>query len=214
MEAWFARACAREPQERYASAQEFADGLRAAAGMPMQGRGPSLVDMSGSQGFGGGSATNQHAFASSGTSSGISRTGEAYVPNTGKRQLGIAVAIVSLLVGGAIVAAVVAFGRASTGAAHPAVSAAGGPTAQPPVAAATATATVDRLPSLEASANANAASTSTPSATAITQTHPEKPPVGPAQPQHGTPPSHPTGAATHANPSGGPAPAATVDLGY
>jgi serine/threonine protein kinase len=107
MEAWFARACAREPQERYASAQEFADGLRAAAGMPMQGRGPSLVDMSGSQGFGRGSATNQHAFASSGTSSGISRTGEAYVPNTGKRQLGIAVAIVSLLVGGAIVAAVV-----------------------------------------------------------------------------------------------------------
>jgi|HubBroStandDraft_6_1064221.scaffolds.fasta_scaffold56296_2 hypothetical protein len=215
MEAWFARACAREPQERYASAQEFADGLRAAAGMPVQGRGPSRVDMSGGQGFAGGSAANQHAFASSGTSSGISRTGEAYVPDTGKRQLGIAVAIVSLLVGGAIVAAVVAFGRASTGAAHPAVSAASGPSAQPPVAAATATAPtapVDRLPSLEASASATG--TSTPSATTTTQTHPEKPPVSPAQPQHGAPPSHPTGTATHANPPGGPAPAATVDLGY
>src|SRR6202043_4167975 len=32
MEAWFQRACAREPADRYASAQELIDGLRGAAG--------------------------------------------------------------------------------------------------------------------------------------------------------------------------------------
>jgi hypothetical protein len=159
----------------------------------------------------GGTAGNQHAFASSGTSSGISRTGEAFVPNTGKRQLGIAVAIVSLLVGGAIVAAVVAFGRG----AHPVVSVAGGASAQPPVitaaTTATATAAVDRLPALEASSNAPGAGA--PSATTALA-HTDKPPVSPPQPQHGAP-SHPPGtAAAHANPSGGPAPAGTVDLGY
>ncbi|HEY1697396.1 MAG TPA: serine/threonine-protein kinase [Polyangiaceae bacterium] len=36
MEAWFERACAREPGGRHASAQEFVDSLRAAAGAPHQ----------------------------------------------------------------------------------------------------------------------------------------------------------------------------------
>src|SRR5580693_6427245 len=34
MEGWFQRACARDPQDRYGSAQEFADALRAACGAP------------------------------------------------------------------------------------------------------------------------------------------------------------------------------------
>jgi serine/threonine-protein kinase len=210
MEAWFARACAREPQDRYATAPEFADGLRGAAGLTMQ-RGSSVPDVTGGHGFHG-NAGNPHAFASSGTSSGISRTGEAFLPNSGKRQIGIAVAIVSLLVGGAIVAAVVAFGRGSTGTTHPAASVTGGPSAQPPLVTATATTTaaVDRLPALETSSNP--VGTATPSATTA-PTHGEKPPVTLPQPQHGTPPSHTATAAT-AHPSGGPAPAGTVDLGY
>jgi serine/threonine protein kinase len=206
MEAWFARACARDPQDRYASAQEFADALRAAAGATMQGRGPSQSGLS-SQGFRGESALNPHALASSGTSSGISRTGEVFVPETGRRQIGIAVAIVSLLVGGAIVAAVIAFGRGSTGAAHPAVPMTPTATTQAPVATATAIATpiaTDRLPALEGSSTAG---TTTPVAT----TAPTHSPALPPPPQHGGAAHTP---ATHANPPGSPAAAATVDLGY
>jgi serine/threonine-protein kinase len=214
MEAWFARACAREPQDRYGSAQEFADGLRAAAGATMLMRGQSLGDVRGSHGVSGnpgGPSGNSHVFASTGTSSGISRTGEVVLPDAGKRQLGIAVAIVSLLVGGAIVAAVVAFGRSSSGPAHPAASGTASATAQSPVGTAavipTATATgVDRLPALEAS--------STAAATAATAalTHAERLPVVSPQPSHGVAP-HGTTPTGHTN-APGPAPAGTVDLGY
>ncbi|MGO9834344.1 MAG: serine/threonine protein kinase [Polyangiaceae bacterium] len=211
MEAWFARACAREPQDRYASAQEFADGLRAAAGSTMLARGPSLADVQG-RGLPGSPSGNSHVFASTGTSSGISRTGEVVVPAGGNRQLGIAVAIVSLLVGGAIVAAIVAFGRTSGGPAHPAASGTAGTTTQSPVVTATATATVavDRLPALEASSTAGAAGTAATTA----PTHAESLPATPPQPSHAvggthvaTPPTPHTGAP-------GPAPANTVDLGY
>jgi eukaryotic-like serine/threonine-protein kinase len=209
MEAWFARACAREPQDRYASAQEFADGLRAAAGSTMLARGPSVADVQG-LGLPGSPSGNSHVFASTGTSSGISRTGEVVVPAAGNRQLGIAVAIVSLLVGGAIVAAFVAFGRTSGGPAHPAASGTTGATTQSPVATATATVAVDRLPALEASSTAG----TTAAAATTAPTHTERLPVTPPQPSHGVGGTHLATPPTAHTGTPGPAPAGTVDLGY
>jgi len=202
VEAWFAKACAREPQDRFASAQEFADALRAAAGAPGQTRGPPL-EITGGYGAPGGPSVNSHVAASS-TSSGISRTGEGFVvPGTGKRQIGIAIAAVSVLVGGAIVAAVVASGRGSSGAAHAAAASVTVPaTPPPPIVSATATAAVDRLPPLEPSSHTAPPAGPTP--------HTEKPPVAmPQASSKATAPRPPAAPAPH--PQGGPAP---VDLGY
>ena len=48
VDAWFQKACAREPEHRFGSAQEFVDGLRTAAGVTLQSpRGPQLPDVAG-----------------------------------------------------------------------------------------------------------------------------------------------------------------------
>src|ERR1019366_5011458 len=118
MEAWFQRACAREPGNRFASAQEFAEALRAAcdgtlrppglAGAMIQpgapgdlgGRSPSVLTGSGAQAV------------SVGTDAAMSRSGQLVAGGSipkGKGPL-VALAIV-VLAGGLAIAALLAFGR-------------------------------------------------------------------------------------------------------
>jgi serine/threonine-protein kinase len=219
MDPWFAKACAREPQDRYASSQEFAEALRAASGMGTRPQSYAELD---AQGIAGGrpmAGIHPHALASSATSSGISRTGDVFpAADPGKRQLGIAVAVVSLLVGGALVATIVALGRHSGGPPHAAGSVASSANVRPPapvatvattpVATATSAQVVDRLPPLEASSSSGA-----PLAAASTAAHVERTPASPgAQPSRTAATHVATSQSAHTNP--GPTPAATVDLGY
>jgi hypothetical protein len=212
---WFMRACAREPQDRYASAQEFADALRIAAGVTMQPRGLGAAPSPG--GLLSSTGGSAHVFASGGSSPGIARTGESYtVPGAGRAQVGLVVAIVSLLLGGAVVAAVVAFGKGGSTTGHPASSVTAGPSVVPPVAAgATATAATGGAVTETAATPATTAAAgpvehlpaltpSTASATATAAGAHSPPGPGP----------QPHGPATHATAGHGTAPAATVDLGY
>ncbi len=135
MEAWFARACAREPQDRYASAQEFAG-----RAPHRRGRGDTVAGARRR----GQPHLEQHRRQPARVR--IERNVPRDQPNGrdlyGSRygQVGRSAwpsAIVSLLVGGAIVTAVVAFGRGSAAIrCTRRASVTSGATAEPPVAAA------------------------------------------------------------------------------
>jgi serine/threonine-protein kinase len=121
MDAWFQRACAREPQDRFASAQEFSEALKAAGGGAPQ----AAPNMSASSpGVGSVAAANPAHAVSVGTSSGMSRSGgtsETTAPK-GKGALWAGVAL--LAVGAIAVAAVVGFGKKDHGPATPGTGAA------------------------------------------------------------------------------------------
>jgi eukaryotic-like serine/threonine-protein kinase len=214
VELWFKRACAREPQDRYASAQEFSDALHAAAGVTLPSRGSSLPEASG-QGVpgtpGSSVSSNLQGFASSGavasgTSSGISRSGEVepgadalVVPGRGKLWLGIIAAAV-LLVGGVAGAAIVFLGKGAHAPVNPAASVAVSPTPPPsavPVAAA--------KPAPPEPAAPEAGS---PVPVASHENVPTQPPSPHA------PAQHPASAPRPARPAAAAAPAGPVDLGY
>jgi hypothetical protein len=108
LEGWFQRACARDPQDRYASAQELADALRAACVGSLRSPAveasvvqPPVV------------ATGRAAQAASiGTASGMSRSGDSSSAADVTKGRGPLLAVLSLLlVGGVGVAVLLVFAR-------------------------------------------------------------------------------------------------------
>jgi serine/threonine-protein kinase len=235
VELWFQKACAREPTDRYGSAQEFIDGLRTAAGITLSPNRDASREMAAVSGMGamgspsgmgsmGGPVLATTAGGPAGaTSPGITRSGVAddYVPpGAGKKSMG--------LIAGGVVAVLVAVGAAVmvVGKGKQPDPAAGAATAAPPAAD-----TASHAATPNASASANAALTPLPAGSAAASASAT---ASSAPPQHASA-EHEThsaaGAATHgALPAGGkPAPtatgaahphsgsaagAATVDLGY
>jgi serine/threonine-protein kinase len=205
MEAWFQRACAREPHDRYASAQEFSDALRTAAGVTFDARGSALPDVPSQVGMVG----QSQAFAQSGTSAGVSRTGDINVPRKGKAAAITIVAGLCLLLGGGAAAAFVVLGKGSRWTGHGPVD---------PTASASALAAAKREPAdppaaspptvqrLEPPSEPPAPATAAPARS-------EKPVIGSPGTSHPVT-GHPAGGAPSRRPAGGTAPAGTVDLGY
>jgi serine/threonine-protein kinase len=211
MEGWFQRACAREPQDRYTTAIEFADGLRVAAGMTLQQRGPSMLPSH--RASGAASSRKTPALASAPTTGpGISRTDDPVgpPPGTGKLRFGLVMAGAALVVvGGAAIAAVV-LNRSSNPPARVAASdtAASPSDASPPAnpTANPATNTTGAAPTAAASPSAEA---SAPTAGAVPS------PAAAEQASHAyAPPAH---TSSHKNTPPAAATAAAkgqVDLGY
>jgi serine/threonine-protein kinase len=198
VDVWFQRACAREPQDRFASAQEFSDALQTAAGVTMNSRGSTLpVTPSDSlpETPSGNAGGGLQVLATSGTSSGVSKSGEDIIPpRRGKLWLGITAAAV-LLVGGLVGATVVFLGRGAHAPAHPAASAAPATLSAPPVAETTA--------APRESAPPEAASPEP--ATSHENVAAPTPSAAPRMPAHATPrPARPPP----------PTPSGAVDLGY
>jgi serine/threonine-protein kinase len=118
-EAWFMRACAREPQDRFASAQELGEALKAAcegavnlSGIPALAQSnPGGGPMAYGQASGLASAATTAAAA---TASGMSRTGVGGDPITtpkSKAPVIAAVLVTLLVVGGGAIAAIVTLGK-------------------------------------------------------------------------------------------------------
>jgi serine/threonine protein kinase len=217
VDGWFQKACARDPEHRFASAQEFVDGLRNASGVTMRSSlGSSVPEVAGAVPMVGRPAL---ASTGGGTSPGISRSGgDDYAPpGASKRGLGMIAGIAGVVL--ALATAIVVVGRSKTPtpAAPPPVTAdsAAAPKISPSAtstalaAAPTAAATLDALPSEAPVATAPAVGSAA---------HQEK--ITSVLPGHAasTAKPAPTGAgtaapaATHAHAA--PAGAATVDLGY
>jgi serine/threonine-protein kinase len=171
MEAWFQRACARDPQHRFASAQEFADALRVAAGGSAQptGQVPGLPSAMPSLGNPGNPA---HA-VSVGTASGMSRSGDTSAqPVSTKAKGALVVGGVVVLLGVLGAVAVVGFGKKDHGVEG---SAGSGPTAAgtstatavtslpPPPTAAPSAVLADPEPTTATSVGAAPTSSHTPS---------------------------------------------------
>jgi serine/threonine-protein kinase len=202
VEVWFQRACARDPQDRYASAQEFSDALQAAAGVTMSSPGSALPvtpSKSPSEAASGNSGGGLEVLATSGTSSGVSRSREDIIPpRRGKLWLGITAAAV-LLVGGVVGATVVFLGRGAHAPSPPAASAApAAPSAPPPVAETTA---VPHEPAAPEAASPEPAASH------------EGVPVPRASPSPHAPTPHASSTPRPARPVS-PASTAAVDLGY
>jgi serine/threonine-protein kinase len=212
MEAWFQRACAREPQARYPTALEFGDALRIAAGMTLQQRAGSLMPNTAPSGAPG---RDGPAFISSpgpGTGPGISRTDDPIdaPPGTGKWKFGVAIAGAAFaVVVGAAVAAVAISNRSvnvpphaaasDTAASPPVTSTASNPTANPN----SGTPPPAASPAAEASAP-------TPQVAPIPLTPAESVPVVAQPPVHPAP----THAPGHKTPPATPTAKGPVDLGY
>jgi serine/threonine-protein kinase len=210
MEAWFQRACAREPQERFPSAQEFADALRIAAGMTLQQRGSSLTPLQPSSG---GSSREGPAFVSSpGTGPGISRTDDPVgpVPGTGnKLRLGIAMAGTALFV---VVCAVIAAVVFSNRSANVPVRAAASETATLPSGVNTGTPIPPASPGAEASSPVAQEAPHPPTSASLAPLEQ----VTAAPPSVAPPSSHTaaTHASGHKNAPAVPTTKGPVDLGY
>jgi serine/threonine-protein kinase len=216
MEAWFQRACAREPQARYATALEFAEALRIAAGMTLQQRASSLLPSASSSGPPG---REGPAFISSpgpGTGPGISRTDDPIgaPPGTGKWKFGVAIAGAAfVVVVGAAVAAVALSNRGvspSVHAAAPDTAAATSPTVASTAANPTANSSAGTPPPA-VSPGAEASSPAPQVAPSQAPAEPEKAAAAPTQSQH-TATSHPGHKTPPVTPT--PAPKGPVDLGY
>jgi eukaryotic-like serine/threonine-protein kinase len=208
IEPWFQRACARDPQERYASAQEFADALRAAAGFAS----PSAV-LPAASAVGQPMSSVGYPVAP-GTGSGMSRSGDlsnpAGVPRAGKLPL-VALALV-LLFGGIGLAAVVAVAR--RGHTPEAAGPSSSPTAvasSPPVAPAF----LEPLPSLQPAAeSARPTGRVEPRATSASSAQPVTPaPVAPSARAAGVHPPAPV-TSGHPRTTTSAASTAPIDLGY
>jgi serine/threonine protein kinase len=215
VEQWFQKACAREPDQRFGSAQEFVDALRTIAGvtvqMPQVGRGSSLPEvpsqLTGTAGGG------RPAFASTGGGSapGISRSGgeEVYAPpgTASKRWMGVVAGLV--VVAAALGAGIVVVGRGKSG---PAAASPAPVEGMPPQASASAAAS--------ASAPVVALAPPPPATAAVPPPPPHAEKITSAAPPTVPHPVKPTASATPPAPSAPrphpatPAAAGTVDLGY
>ncbi|MGH7270306.1 MAG: serine/threonine-protein kinase [Polyangiaceae bacterium] len=151
VDVWFSRACARAPEERFASAQEFADALRVACGSDVRAPAPSLSlsqSNTGAQGV-----AVAPAFAptlASKTTSGVSRNGgslEAIETHKSKAPLLALVASLGLLLGVGTIAMVIGFsGKGRAPAAASAAAALVPAPASPPSATGVPTAKLADLP--------------------------------------------------------------------
>jgi hypothetical protein len=104
LDVWFQRACARDPQDRFGSAQEFSDALRAAcAGSLRAPAVPAAVMKPASAVTGGGPVVQAVSIA---TASGMSRSGDSAASAAIPKRKGPLVAVASLLVVGGIGTAV------------------------------------------------------------------------------------------------------------
>jgi serine/threonine-protein kinase len=110
MEMWFQRACARDPQNRFSSAQEFTDALRAAcdfstraSALPASAMPPVVAHL----------APHNPAHAVSvGTGSGMSRSGDlSAAPTVSKSRAPVIAVVAALLIGGVVAAAVIGLGK-------------------------------------------------------------------------------------------------------
>jgi eukaryotic-like serine/threonine-protein kinase len=210
LEGWFQRACARDPQERFGSAQEFSDALRAACAgslrapaVPPSVVQPALV-------FNGGPVQA----VSVGTASGMSRSGDSSASTTVPKGKGPLVAVASLLVVGGIgVAVLLTFARKEHAPATVATAAALPSPAPSALAAATiadptpvvsaASAGVPALPGADAAPAAIEEPSRAVALPAHTFAHSPSPP--PAVPPTPPPPPRPPAAAPGNKP---------IDLGY
>ena len=115
MELWFQRACAREPEHRFASAQEFADGLRAACDGPYRGSAmPGAVVQAGAGGgtLGSAGVGSRAQAVSVGTDASMSRSGQLVTAGSVPKGKGALIALACIaLAGGLAIAALLAFGR-------------------------------------------------------------------------------------------------------
>jgi serine/threonine-protein kinase len=230
MEAWFQRACARDPVNRFASAQEFADALRAACDMALRGSAlpGSMQGMQASGGLGApGMTGNPHA-SSVGTDVAMSRSGGAVTAGPGTTNKA-AVVVLAVIAGVAAVVALIAFAafgrRGETPAAPPIVAvASSAPSAplpsvvalRPPVALpaalpASGAASGEPVTAPSAAASASGAL----AATAREHDEPPRPGASASLPPHGpqvhAPSAGPSPAPSHAAPPAGNKP---IDLGY
>jgi serine/threonine-protein kinase len=199
---WFQRASAREPVNRFGSAQEFIEGLRAACEGVVR---TSALPDSVLQQAAGPPGNPAHA-VSVGTASGMSRSGDVATAPAVPKNKGAFIAVASVLVLGAIgVAAFFTLGRkdnapetVAAGAVLSAPSHSAAPVAEPPSAGAT----LAEPPALAPSSTASTAATAP---VAVPPAHPSAIPVGHAPSSHvANPPiaaPHPTGAKP-------------IDLGY
>jgi serine/threonine protein kinase len=204
IEAWFQRACAREPEQRFGSAQEFADALRTAAGIAVQSpRGSSVPDV---PGMVPGADGARPAFASTGggaTSPGISRSGDDYTPpGTDRRWVGVVAGLVVVVaaLGAGIV--VVGRGKAESTVASPAPAETHAVSPPPPGASASTEAlapppTTAATPPPPRAEKVTVAAPTAASRSATTRPAPVAPPPAAPRPRPAT-----------------PAPGGTVDLGY
>jgi hypothetical protein len=158
MDLWFQRACAREPADRFGSAQEFAEALRVACDGTV--RASALPDSLLQQAAP--LAGNPAHAVSIGTASGMSRSGDLVGAPAASKNKGALVALAAVVVLGAIAAAaLITFAKRG----HPPESVAAGaalaapppsvvPAAEPPSATASLAAPPEVAPSATASAAA------------------------------------------------------------
>jgi serine/threonine protein kinase len=230
MEGWFARACARDPKDRYATAQDFADGLRAACDGAIRGSAlPALAQSTpGTGGVGVGFAQTSVAVAgattaSSATASGMSRSGntsDVVQVQKSKAPLIAVAAVIGLVLGGVAIAAALSFSKKDH-ASEPAASGVASAASIPAAASTGPLPTVTLSDPPPASArNADAGGEAHAHGTAQ---GPSEPPQGaaPAQPLHAaaphTPPPSPGHPAPHPAehaPTEHPPQSGAIDLGY
>jgi serine/threonine-protein kinase len=223
VEAWFQKACAREPNDRYASAQDFIDGLRTAAGITLTPNRDVSREIGAVPSMGGPVLASTAGGHAGGTSPGITRSGavDDYVPpGARKKSMGlIAAGVVAVLVAAGAGVMVVGKGKqpdptaASVAAAPPAADTAAH--SAEPKAPASPSAALAALPALNAPASPSATASSAPFAHAAAE-HDTRATTG--APTHaalssGGKPAPTVTAAGHPH-SGSAAGAATVDLGY
>ncbi len=212
MDPWFQRACARDPVNRFGSAQEFADALRAASdgSVGASALPESMVKQ------GGALAGNPSHAVSVGTASGMSRSGDRSMIPVASRNRGVLVAVaVVLLLGAIAVAGVLTFAKKDRPLETVAAGAAVAPSSSQPVAAPVNTAMpVATLADPAAPAPLAPAVSAVPSATASSA--PLHPGVSPGSPIHVPPsrPSSPPPPPPSSAPSRGPGPPKPIDLGY
>jgi serine/threonine-protein kinase len=211
METWFQRACARDPQNRFSSAQEFADALRAACDVSIR---ASALPASAMPPVGQLAPPNPAHAVSVGTGSGMSRSGDlSAAPTVSKSRAPLIAVVVALLIGGVVAAAILGFKKPSDpGPAAAAVTAI--PISMPTAPAAVApagTASVAAAAVLPPGAAATIAPE--PLATAQLQGQAVAPPPASSHPQASPFPSSAHGAGVHPPPPVGPgAPSPPVPL--
>jgi serine/threonine-protein kinase len=223
VEAWFQKACAREANDRYASAQDFIDGLRTAAGITLTPNRDVSREIGAVPSMGGPVLASTAGGHAGGTSPGITRSGavDDYVPpGARKKSMGlIAAGVVAVLVAAGAGVMVVGKGKqpdptaASVAAAPPgADTAAHSAEAKAP---ASPSAALAALPALNAPASPSATASSAPFAHAAAEHDTRATTGAPTHPalSSGGKPAPTVTAAGHPH-SGSAAGAATVDLGY
>jgi hypothetical protein len=210
MDLWFQRACAREPADRFGSAQEFAEALRVACDGTV--RGSALPDSLLQQAAP--LAGNPVHAVSIGTASGMSRSGDRVGAPAPSKNMGAVVALAAVVVVGAIAAAaLITFAKRG----HPPEAVAAGaalPAPPPSVALAagppSAAAALAEPPEVAASSTASAAAAV--GTGAVVPAHPtaSPPSAGHSPSVHAANPP-----AVQAPPAGSHAPGAKpIDLGY